>query len=201
MMRCATTILLTFLFVLVSQRAFACEQLVEVPEPRIDELVAVLKDTTASEIKYLRAFAELSCSKDPAIRRYVVDMGLASTSKVIRGQALATLLMQRDQIRLEIMGDAKGDEATTQWIHQNGRDINYRFHYRSREHNCISLSVDSAKKCPGLDQMITIDGTGIRMVYSHLSGEFTLQPDGSLRGTIVVTKGKPLPAKIELRRS
>lgn len=66
MMRWATTILLTFVFVLASQRAFACEQLVEVPEPRVDELIAVLKDMSASEIKHLRAFAELSCSKDPA---------------------------------------------------------------------------------------------------------------------------------------
>ena len=50
---------------------------------------------------------------------------------------------------------------------------------------------------------IQIDGLNIRIIdpQRHLTGTFALQPDNSLRGTILVKRaGRPVAAKIELEK-
>lgn len=181
-----------------SSTAFACDKLVEIPPPRIEELMQVMKEGAASELKQLLAFEELSCSDRPAVRKFAVDTGLASKSKTLRAQSLAALLMQRDQIRVELLEELKGNQVMENWIRQNGRDVAYKFHARDPAKNCIAL--EASYKCPG-PYMVAIDGLNARLVdsYKRLTGTFTLQPDNSLRGTVLVDgAAKAVAAKIEL---
>ena len=181
--------------------ALACEKLVDMPTPRIEEMMEVLKDNSGgSELKQLLAFEELACSSRPAVRKFALDTGLASKSKPLRSQSFAALLMQRDQIRMDLLEELKGDRTMEMWIRNNGRSLAYKFHNKDAAQNCISLS--PSYKCPGT-QMIAIDGLNIRIIdpQRHLTGTFALQPDNSLRGTILVKRAsRPVAAKIELEK-
>lgn len=129
-----------------------------------------------------------------------VDTRLASKSKSLRSQSLAILLMQRDQVRLDLLEELKGDRTMEQWIRSNGRSVAYKFHEREATQNCISLA--AGHKCPG-PYMIAIDGLNIRIIdpAHHLTGTFALQPDNSLCGTILVKRAaRPVAAKIELEK-
>ncbi|WP_020696512.1 hypothetical protein [Reyranella massiliensis] len=186
--------------VAASGAALACEKLIDMPTPRIEEMMEVMKDSGSSELKQLLAFEELACSNRPAVRKFAVDTGLASKSKSLRSQSLAILLMQRDQVRLDLLEELKGDRTMEQWIRSNGRSVAYKFHEREATQNCISLA--AGHKCPG-PYMIAIDGLNIRIIdpAHHLTGTFALQPDNSLRGTILVKRAaRPVAAKIELEK-
>lgn len=186
--------------VAASTAALACEKLVDMPTPRIEEMMEVMNDGGSSELKQLLAFEELACSNRPAVRKFAVDTGLASKSKSLRSQSLAILLMQRDQVRLDLLEELKGDRTMEQWIRSNGRSVAYKFHEREATQNCISLA--AGHKCPG-PYMIAIDGLNIRIIdpAHHLTGTFALQPDNSLRGTILVKRAaRPVAAKIELEK-
>lgn len=180
--------------------ALACEKLVDIPAPRIEELMDVMKDAKSSELKQLLAFEELACSNRPAVRKFAVDAGLASKSKSLRSQSLAARLMQRDQIRLDLLEEVKGDTTMENWVRSNGRSLAYKLYAKDAAQNCISIS--ASYKCPGTD-MIVIDGLNVRIIdpRHYLTGTFALQPDNSLRGTILITRAsRPVAAKIELEK-
>lgn len=183
-----------------SNAAHACEKLVDMPAPRIEEMMEVMKDGGSSELKQLLAFEELACSNRPAVRKFAVDTGLASKNKSLRSQSLAILLMQRDQVRLDLLEELKGDRTMEQWIRSNGHSVAYQLHNKDVAQNCISLS--PSYRCPG-PNMIAIDGLNIRIIdpAHHLTGTFALQPDNSLRGTVLIKRAaRPVAAKIELEK-
>jgi len=178
--------------------ASACEKLQSLPEPRVEELVEVMKDGKASEMKQLMAFEELACSDKPAIRKFVIDAGLGSSNKTLRGQALAVLMLQRDQVKVELLEVLKDDSSFNSFMQSNGRDVAYRFYFPNPAQNCVSLfSID---KCPG-ENMLVVDGLTVRIKSSQtrMTATFILQPDNSLRGSVLVDRSaKAVPAKIEL---
>lgn len=193
-------VMLVGLVAAAAHTALACDKLVDIPAPRIEELMDVMKDAKSSELKQLLAFEELACSNRPAVRKFAVDTGLASKNKSLRSQSLAARLMQRDQIRLDVLEELKGDRTMEQWFRSNGQSLAYKLYAKEAAHNCISIT--AGYKCPGPD-MIVIDGLNVRIIDPHhyLTGTFALQPDNSLRGTILITRAsRPVAAKIELEK-
>lgn len=186
------------LMAVAATSAQACEKFVEIPNPRIEELMAVINESGTSELKQLLGFEELACSEKPTVRKFAIDAGMASKSKTLRAQALAVLMMQRDQIKIEILEELKGDQTMESFFRQNGRNLSYKFTSRNPASNCVSFS--ASYKCPE-QYMIVMDGLTVRIQDrdKFLSGTFTLQPDNSLRGTILIDRAaRAVAAKIDL---
>lgn len=180
--------------------ASACDSPKDIPSPRIEELMEVMKDSGSTELKQLLALEELSCSNLPALRKFAVDFGMASKSKTLRAQAFAILMLARDQIRVDILEEIKGDQTLENFFRSFGHSVAYPLYERDAEKNCISIW--RGMKCPS-DLMIAIDGLNVRLTDSNkrLTGTFVLQPDGSLRGTVLVAgQSRPVAAKIELEK-
>jgi hypothetical protein len=75
-------------------------------------------------------------------------------------------------------------------IERAGWSINFRFHERSRERNCINL-VHGRDPCFQYS-MVIIDGLQVRINEDggRTSGEFTLDKNNVLKGFIIL-KGNP----------
>ena len=154
----------------------------------------MLKDPGSSESKRLLAFQELSCSDMPNIRTMTLDAGFASSNKILQSEALTTLLMQRDQIRIELFEDARTNSGGKQFIQSHSGSLPYIFYERDRVRNCINLH-QGEKDCTR--GALTIDGLNVRLKDLDWTGTFALQPERILKGTIIHTN-QLIGAKIDL---
>ena len=82
------------LALLAGGNAYACDQPEPIERQRAAELEAAIGKEGGS-IARLGAFEELSCASKPEYRRAAIEAAFKSNDKMLRGAALATVLMAR----------------------------------------------------------------------------------------------------------
>jgi|TARA_B100001105_G_scaffold197259_1_gene161056 hypothetical protein len=187
------------LALLAGGNAYACDQPEPIERQRAAELEAAIGKEGAS-IARLGAFEELSCASKPEYRRAALEAAFKSNDKMLRGAALATALMAREGIRVDLLEDAKTDPAAKSFIKENGGSIAYQFKNKDRARNCINFS-SGQEACYG-DTVFVIDGLTVRLTdrsrSPSLTGEFTLQPDNTLKGKLRRERTQPIDATIQI---
>ena len=187
------------LALLAAGTAHACDQPVPIERQKAAELESAIGKDGGS-IARLGAFEELSCADKPEYRRAALEAAFKSNDKMLRSAALATVLMAREGVRLDLLEDAKTDPAAKSFIKGNGGSIPYQFKNKDRGRNCINFS-NGQDACFSASVFV-IDGLTVRLTDKtrspSLTGEFTLQPDNTLKGKLRREQTQPIDAVIEI---
>jgi hypothetical protein len=193
-------VILCLLFSIIASYSTACEKFNPIDQLSAQKLMDILGNADAKPIDQMFAFETLTCADQPVVRRFALEQGLNSKQSLLKSQALAEILFQRESIRVEIMSKSNENQDNKAFLSVTDGNVTLKFFSRNRQANCISLS--SGRDCADPDtDYVRIDGlkVRIRMNIHYAVGEFSLQPDGSLRGTVRPWgRGAGLAAKIEL---
>lgn len=180
--------------------ALACERIVPLEAPRVESMMNVLQQQGASAADRMFAFEALACSDKPIVRRFALETAFKSTDRMLRAQALAALLMQREGLRIDLIEDARTDNESRTWIKQHGAALTFAFKGKDYSRNCINLYSAQATCFP--DAALVIDGPNVRVSDRTrppgITADFALQPDNSLRGIVRRQRGQPVNAKVDL---
>lgn len=186
------------LALLAGGTAHACDKPEPIERQKAAELEAVIGKDGGS-IARLGAFEELSCATKPEYRRAALEAAFKSNDKMLRSAALATALMAREGVRVDLLEDAKADPDAKSFIKQNGGSIAYQFKNRDRARNCINFS-NGQEACYS-DTVFVIDGLTVRLTDRSrspaITGEFALQPDNTLKGKLRRVRAQPIDATIQ----
>jgi len=161
-------------------------------------LLEALRNEKAQASQRLFALVELACNSEPTIRKAALDAAIKSSDRSLRSKALAELIMQREGIRAKLEPIVWFRGYARDEVERAGWSINFRFHERSRERNCINLT-------PGREpcfqySMLVIDGTQVRINEDggRTIAEFTLDKNNLLKGFVTFKNNPSAPATVEL---
>lgn len=184
---------------LASGNAYACNTPVTIEQQKAQDLEAAISKE-GSSIARLAAFDELSCAQRPDYRRAALDAALKSNDKTLRSAALATQLFAREGLRIDLIEMPQTDAAAKTFIKDNAGSIAYQFKEKDRSKNCINFS-NGQPACYS-DTVFVIDGATVRLTDKSrspsLTGDFTLQPDNTLKGKLRRERTQPIDATIEI---
>lgn len=123
-----------------------------------------------------------------------------TTDEMLRSAALATALMAREGIRIDLIEEGQTDPDAKNLIKQLGGSVPYHFYNKDRSRNCITFA--SGNDAYWSKAVFVIDGLTLRLTdltrNPAFTGEFTLQPDNTLKGKLRRERTQPIDAKIEL---
>jgi hypothetical protein len=191
-------ILAAILFCLAGRSAVACEEFQAIDLDQAQELLTKLKDPQADTMDRVFAFNALACSTIPAVRQVAMKEALKIDDPIVQAQVLEEILMQRDAIIVELIPPADLPRNAKQWVDGLNGSFIYQFGLKDPRAGCISINYYSGDECRK-GSMIKLNGDTVDVYEGALFGEFTLQPDQTLRGYIKPANNMPaIPAKIGL---
>lgn len=178
--------------------ASACEKFTAVDSVTANQLMRLVEDDGAKAIDRIYAFETLTCSSLPVLRRFALETGLKSKDPLLRSQALAETLFQRESIRVEFSDSSDLGPQERDWLKRWGGSYTYDTKYRNRTKNCVSSHYDNrADDCSGF--VARIDGDKVRMSNQNVRYELQLQADNTLRGFVKPSDSlRPIPTKVSL---
>jgi hypothetical protein len=130
---------------------------------------------TMDELSAVVAYEETVCADKPHVKNLLLRAGLTSTHKLVQSMALSEALMGMETVVIET---EKAPVALVPF-------------FRDRKNNCISFQNGRAD-CTARIRM-SIDGVSVTFHYEYadwMIGQFTLNQEGNLAGSLSTEKGK-----------
>jgi hypothetical protein len=173
----------------------ACDEFQSIDLQQAQELLTMLNNPEASTMERVFAFNTLACSDIPAVRQTAMQDALQiSDDRIVRGQVLQEILMQRDAIIVELIPSSDLPEDMREWVEEEQGRLLFGFGYRDRARGCISLYYDS--ECG--DRQLKFNGDNLELYFINLFGQFQFQPDNTMRGYIQNGEEGVVDAKFSL---
>ena len=176
--------------------AQACEQYKALDPDEAQQALSALKDAKSDSMTRVLAFNALACSTIPAVRQVAMKEALTIDDPIVKGSVLLEILLQRDAILVELIPSSGLSRDARAFAEQNNNSLLYKLGFKDPVAGCITLNY-AGSECRN-DSMIKLNGDSVDLYNGNLYGNFTLQPDNSLRGYI---KPNPRIAQIPARIS
>lgn len=164
-----------------ARAALACDQFIALDAAQAKELMATLKNPGADQFDRIFAFETLVCSDRPVIRDFAMKEGLANAGDdMVRAQVLMEIMFQKERYRIRLIGSPSLDPQAKKFIEEKKAALFYDNKMTDKVKGCVSLYGDQCRP----DRQFSFKGTTILLRYDSLLGEFRLQEDNTLAGTI-----------------
>jgi len=193
MIRLSTVLALTLL---CASPGRACDEFKPVDLETGQKLMGILEAPNAQALDKIFAFQTLACADQPIMRRFATDEGIKSKNPLLRAQALAEIVLQRDAIKIELTETPGLPDSLRNWLKAEGHSLVYRVSRPQGRFNCVGIN---GANCDDLRQyQFRVDGEKVRLFYGNIVGDFQLAEGRNLRGTIKNGANPAVPAKIDL---
>lgn len=177
--------------------AHACEKYKEIELADAQKLLSTLKDAKSDTMTRVFAFNALACSTMPAVRQVAMKEALKIDDPIVKGDVLLEILMQRDAILVELIPSSGLSRDAKAWAAKLNNSLVYKFRFKDPAAGCVTVNTGGEACQKG--SMIKLNGDTVDIYEDPLFGEFTLQPDNTLRGYIKPnSRTAQIPAKIGL---
>lgn len=173
----------------------ACAQYKTLAISELKEYRDKLIEEAADPIDRLFAYQQLSCSDQPGVRRYAIDIGMQNaTDDIVRHAILLDAVMALPRIDLEIPDNQDADDAHRKFLTEKGNVLSFVVRYRDKKAGCLSFF--SETEC-STGRMATLLGRSLSISNDDIHATLTLTTSGEMTG-FLRRHNLVLPTKMKL---